>query len=242
LIKITKQINYMNEFIDHRNSDLWNMLNDKFEITIEKSLNQEYSCYTINNTAIIRVDYNNVSVDSFTHELLHIYLKNKEFYLGASIKLTLKQSKILQRLLTDDLLEHIGNSLDHLKMFEIYKSMDCRKEEFLLDYNMYKFSEQDSVVLKKQYRLRNKINPVCVDFYIGKLIALLCDPNDSNDYTEALKEFEKQDPDLYKTVNNLVEETRNYDIDSNDIFNSYRDIANNFYSRLIKWINKNKIS
>ena len=58
-----------------------------------------------------------------SQELLHIYLKHKEFYLGSSLKLTLQQSNILRKYLSENLLEHIGNCLDHFKMFKIYNDL-----------------------------------------------------------------------------------------------------------------------
>src|SRR5690554_7181215 len=87
-------MNNISQFIDKRNSELWNSLNSKFNIRIQQSENREYSCFTKNNDAIIFVDENNICKDSFTHELLHIHLKDKEFFLGSSLKLTIAQSRI----------------------------------------------------------------------------------------------------------------------------------------------------
>ena len=99
----------MNEFIDYRNIDIWKLLSENYNIQIEQSKNDEYSCFTLNSDATIYVDLNNISPDSFTHELLHIYLKYKEFYLGSSIKNFIRQDEILSILLSEKLLEHIGN-------------------------------------------------------------------------------------------------------------------------------------
>ena len=117
----------MKEFIDERNVELWNQLNEDYNIEVEPSFNNEYSCFTQNDKAVIYVDFQNISKDSFTHELLHIYLKHKEFYLGSSLKLTLQQSNILRKYLSENLLEHIGNCLDHLKMFKIYNDLGFDK-------------------------------------------------------------------------------------------------------------------
>ncbi len=42
-------MNNINQFIDERNSELWNSLNSKFNIRIERSNNKEYLCFTQNN-------------------------------------------------------------------------------------------------------------------------------------------------------------------------------------------------
>jgi len=231
----------MKEFIDERNIVLWNQLNEKFNIEIESSFNNEYSCFTQNEKAIIYVDYQNISKDSFTHELLHIYLKFKEFYLGSSLKLAIYQSNILTKYLSDNLLEHIRNCLDHLKMFKMYKELGFDENLFLLDYNEYKCNSFELGELKANFRIKKNINPLAIDFYIGKLIAMLCDPNENHNYITQLSEFKKLDIGLYTIVEKLVNETKEFDIETNDIFISYRDISTAFYSRLVKWIHKNHI-
>ncbi len=231
----------MNEFIDERNKELWEKLNESYNVEIKPSSNQEYSCYTINNSAIVYVDYNNISKDSFTHELLHIYLKQKEFYLGSSIKLTLQQSNILSRILSPPLVEHIGNCLDHLKIFEIYKELGFDEKEFLLDFNVHKCTAFELANLKTNFKNKKNINPYSIDEFIGKSIAMLCDPNIGNAYSHQIAEFKKLDIELFDVVAKLVNETKEFDIESTDIFNSYKDIAQRFYTRLVKWIHKNKI-
>ena len=232
----------INQFIDERNSELWNSLNSKFNIKIEQSRNREYSCFTQNNDAILYVDENNICKDSFTHELLHIHLKDKEFYLGSSLKLTIAQSRILSRMFSEALIEHIGNCLDHLKMFEIYKNLGFRQEKFLLDFYDYKCTEFEINDLSRNYKIGNKVNTNAVDFYIGKLVAILCDPNIENDYQKPLTIFKKLDAKLYSIVEKLIDDTKSYNLNNEDIFVSYREISNDFYSNLITWMRNNKIT
>jgi|SRR5690554_320219 len=235
-------MNNISQFIDKRNSELWNSLNSKFNIRIQQSENREYSCFTKNNDAIIFVDENNICKDSFTHELLHIHLKDKEFFLGSSLKLTIAQSRILSRMFSEALIEHIGNCLDHLKMFEIYKDLGFTQEKFLLDFYDYKCTEFEINDLNRNYKIGNKINTNAVDFYIGKLVAILCDPNIENDYQKPLTIFKKLDTKLYSIVEKLIEDTKEYNLNNEDIFVSYRDISNDFYSNLVTWMKNNKIT
>lgn len=232
----------INQFIDERNSELWNSLITKFNIKIEQSRNQEYSCFIQNNDVILYVDENNICKDSFTHELLHIHLKDKEFYLGSSLKLTIAQSRILRRIFSEALIEHIGNCLDHLKMFEIYKNLGFRQEKFLFDFYDYKCTEFEINDLSRSYKIGNKINTNTVDFYVGKLVAILCDPNIENDYKNPLTIFKKLDAKLYSIIEKLIEDTKSYNLNNVDIFVSYRDISNDFYSNLITWMRNNKIT
>ena len=231
----------MNEFIDERNINIWKSLIREYTIEIAQSQNDEYHCYIISKSAIIYVDYNNISKDSFTHELLHIYLKQKEFYLGNSLKLKIQQSNILNRILSEQLITHIGNCLDHLKMFKTYVALGYDKKEFLLDYNVHKCNDFELSEIKNNFKIKKVITPNAIDIYIGKLVAILCDPNNDIDYSKELLEFNKLDSELYSIIIQLVTQTNDFDIESKDIFNSYRDISQNFYSSIVKWINKNKI-
>jgi hypothetical protein len=234
-------VNDINQFIDERNSDLWNLLNTKFNIKIEQSPNGEYACFTEKDNAIIYVDQNNISIDSFSHELLHIYLKHKEFYLGSSLKRRINQSKILNRLCSDNLIEHISNCLDHLKMFKIYKELGFKSDKFLLDYYEHKCTNIELTSLKRNYKISNRINTNAVHCYIGKLVAVLCDPNPENSYQNVLIAFQKLDEKLYFAIEKLIEETKAFDIDNNDILVLYGYISNNFYSNLVSWIKTNNI-
>jgi hypothetical protein len=235
-------MNDINQFIDERNFNLWNLLNTKFNITIENSNNGEYSCFTKNSDATLYVNPNNICIESFSHELLHIYLKYKEFYLGSSLIYVINQSRILNRLCSGKLIDHIGNCLDHLKMFEIYKELGFQNEKFLLDYHKHKLSDIELNTLKRNYKIGIKINTNVVDLFIGKLVAILCDPNPENNYKNALFTFKQLDPKLYFAVETLIEETKAFNIDSNDILVSYRDISNNFYSNLVNWIKATKMA
>ena len=225
----------MNELIDYRNFELWKILSSNYDIKIENSTNNEYSCFTKNSNAIIYIVPDNISADSFTHELLHVYLKYKEFYLGSSIKNFVKHDTVLSILLSDALLEHIGNCLDHLKMFKIYSDLGFDKKEFLLDFEIHKCTKTELNSLQNNFRYFGKINPNAVDFYIGKLIAMLCDPNTENNYIKELIEFKNLDIELYEIVHKLVSDTKNFDIEKNDLLNSYRDISSDFYEELNNW-------
>jgi|SRR5690554_109589 len=234
-------MNYINQFIDERNSDLWNLLSASFNIQIQPANNGVYACFTKEKDAILYFNQSDICIDSFSHELLHIYLKHKEFYLGSSIKRKIPQSKILNRLFSENLLEHIGNCLDHLKMFEFYTELGFNNEKFLLDYDEHKCSRNELIDIKRNYKIGKRINTNTVDFYIGKLVAILCDPNSNHNYVEALSTLKKLDPKLYFAVETLIEQSKSYNIDNDDFLVSYRDISDDFYVNLISWIRLNNI-
>lgn len=218
--------------IDCRNSELWNIVNTHFDINIQNSKNNEYSCYTENNFATIYIVPNRISIPYFTHELLHIYLKCKNFYLGNSIGILISEDYYLSKVLSNEVLNHISNCLDHLKMFKIYYELGFNKNDFLLDYNDFKCTSIELRYLKQNFKIDGIINKSLIDFFIGKLISLLCDPNELNDYDYELKEIEKIDKDLYKIVYELVEKVKSYNLEQNHFYNK---ISFNFKSDLRKW-------
>ena len=231
-----------NQLIDIRNSALWESLNSTHLITLQPSANHEYGCYTEGNTAIVYVDFGNICKDSFTHELLHILLKQKQFYLSASLQLTMNGSKILKRILSPELYEHIGNCLEHVKMFDIYVDLGFEPQKFLYDFDDYKCKEDELSQIRKYYKPHNRLNVNSVDFYIGKLVAMLCDPNENHDYSKPLRIFKSLDNNLYKAVEELIDDTKRYNLDTEDVLVSYRDISNAFYSKVVQWIKVNKVT
>ena len=84
--------------IDNRNSELFKELSKNYEIEVELVHHtNEYGCYSINNSSTIYVPESNICADSFTHELLHIYLRSKEIYIGSRIKRIIQPSIALSK-------------------------------------------------------------------------------------------------------------------------------------------------
>jgi hypothetical protein len=128
---------------------LWETLNNSFDIKIEPSHNNEYSCFNINNNSTIYVVADDLCAASFTHELLHLYLRLKKVYIGAGFINMVKGSHILTKIFSEPLLNHIGNCLDHIKMFQIYDDLGYEADKFILDFNEFKCKPTELAYLKK---------------------------------------------------------------------------------------------
>jgi len=226
--------------IDNRNSDLWLSLNQSFNISVEFSADEIYSCYTKSGCAIIYVDRNNLNPESFTHELLHLYLDQKDFYLGSSINNLIVNDQELNKVFSQNVIFHLTNCLDHVKMFSIYKDMGYDENKFLLDYNTHKMTNDELNSIKSYYKYENRILCAAADLYIGKLFAMLCDVNDNFNYRYELSELEKLDNILYNCIYNIVQEVKDFDIDKSSMFNSYIDLSFKFYESVNEWYEKNK--
>ncbi len=103
-----------NGLIDNRNLELWNSLRMVHDIEIRKEKRPDYLAFSKNSKTIIFVPFDNVDPASFTHELLHIYLRTKKVFIGGGLTVSIKESEKLSRIFSDNLIDHIGNCLDHI--------------------------------------------------------------------------------------------------------------------------------
>jgi hypothetical protein len=232
----------MIELIDYRNQNLWSQIQENYTIEFKDSLNEEYSCYSQGNNIIFYINRNNLCKDSFTHEMLHVFMRIKEFYFGSSITNLLASNRILNSIISPALIEHIGNCLDHVKMLPVYLEMAFDREKFILDYNLYKCTDEEINQLQKFYKKGNKINTEAVDSYIGRLVSILADPNDKFDYSKHIEKLKKIDPLLFRIVERLINHTKELKLENKKLMDdNYLTVTGNFYENLKKWITSNKI-
>jgi hypothetical protein len=234
---------YMKELIDFRNEKLWTELKEHFNITFEESQNGEYSCYTQNDDVTFYYVKSNLCIDSFTHEMLHVYLRMNDCFIGGGLKNTINQSKILTSILSFELIEHMGNCLDHIKMLPIYLNMGFDREKFILDYHDHKCSNEELKFLKKNYKISKKVNPVAVDLYFGKFFAIKADPNNSFDYSSQLSVLKKIDPLLFQISERMIDFWNEIKIENRQIIDdNYHSVLFEYYENLKKWISKTRFT
>ncbi|KFF05833.1 hypothetical protein [Flavobacterium reichenbachii] len=230
----------MKELVDSRNQNLWNEINQNYTVEFEESINNEYGVYSINNSVTFVIDKNHLCIDSFTHEILHIYMNMKDLYFTSSLKLTLLQSKILSENISVELIEHIGNCLDHIKMLPIYLELGFDRNKFIADYDYYKCNSEEIREFNKSYRTGKKINLKAVDPFIGRLVAILCDPNEDFNYSSDLNKLKKIDPLLFKIIERLIDHTKEIKVINRNIYeDNHRTVIANFYKNLTYWISQN---
>lgn len=221
-------------FIDLRNSDLWQTVSSVYQIQLKPSLNGEYSIYTQNKNATIFVT-NDCSIESFTHELLHLYLDVKEVLVGPCLNLSRLGNPKLLQILSEQLVEHLGNCLNHIKMLPLYLERGFPREKFILDYDQPKCSENDINLSKLLLRSGASYRAIAIDNIIGKFMAIKADPNTSFDYSDALLSLEEIDSPLFIVLNNFYDDWLRLNIEKYDLFHNYRTIVNSFYDQLNAW-------
>ena len=224
--------NILNDLIDNRNKELWHAITDRFKVTLVASPNNEYSVYLEDETATFYIP-KNICIDSFTHEILHVYLRLKEVSVGSPLVLMVTGDKLI-KIMSVPLVEHIGNCLCHIKMLPKYLELGFDRRKFLYDYDTHKCTDAEINLIKSN--LGNRVyNSKIVDLFIGKYIAIKSDPNTSFDYSSALNCLKQIDAELFGVLENFYNDWLELDIEVYDLFHNYRDVVSKFYDELNQW-------
>lgn len=231
--------------IDERNIELWTLLTNNFDIEIVKEIREDYLVYSIDNKATIYIPVDNINSSSFTHELLHVFLRLKHIFIGAGLTMSVKGNSILSRILSDKLLEHIGNCLDHIKILPLYLDLGYENSDFISDFDTNKLPDSEILNIKRNYcttiNFKKYYSKSAVDYFIGKFFAAVACPNEDFNYKEQLSRLKKIDTELFEILEFFVIEWRNFDLDDDSPLNSYHTIEYDFVCNLESWAKKKTI-
>jgi hypothetical protein len=235
------------KLLDNRNIELWNHLNSIHDITVEFGDFYEYGVYSINDSSVIFVPQDKIDIPGFTHELLHIFLRTKDVYIGSDLSLRVNEKPHLQNVLSKRLIDHIGNCLCHIKMLPIFTEMGFCERDFITDYGVNKLNEDDVRLLQKNFRKKplfgnSYFNKLYIDGYVGKYFAAKSCPNKAFDYSGGLGSLKSINAELYTILDDFMNEWLNLEIsDISPITGGYIIMAYNFINRIENWILNNKI-
>lgn len=222
--------------VDDRNSKLWREINNSLRFDVVFGEFTSYRAYCKGNNAIIYVPINNLCVDSFTHELLHLYLQKEGLPISGGFKMSIITSQYCKHILTPELIEHVGNCLEHIVFYPLYIKMGCNPKIFISDYEELKCTNQELGLIKKGFTKTGLIKNLSIDAYIGKFFAIAACNNNQHNYSDILKEMEAIDSRLYGILNNFMLEWKNYDI--NNKIPDYSFYIYNFVQELEDWSRK----
>jgi len=230
-----------NQYIDQRNRDLWEVLSKDFCVSVVYSSDDTYSIYNKGKIAIIYVPADAPCKDSFTHELLHLYLWQRQVFIGSNIKARIDEDPLLSCIITPGLVEHISNCLDHIKMLPIYLKLGFTRTKFISDYELEKCT--DTTLDGIQYFLQDRgtLWSYFVDQFIGKFIGMKACPNDEIDYSGKLARLKEIDAKLFEILDDFWRNWENFDIEVNDpIYNPYDTLSFDLVSQLKEWVANNR--
>lgn len=233
------RMHYIDKLIDSRNLALWENLNSKFNISISETSKKFESCYSINNDVKIFVNPTS-SAASFTHELLHVWLRDLGIFIGASFTNAFKSDVKLGSIFSKELIDHMGDWFDHIKMFPKYLELGFEQELFLSDNGINKFTEEDAEAIKERYSYQSNINTNAVDLYIGKFFSAKADISSGHEYQKQFQILNDLDRNLYNALDQVWKKWLEVDIFSNDILKpKYHDVAFLLMDSLEEWeVNK----
>ena len=239
--------------LDSRNIDMWKYLNSVYNIKVEfgnyKSYDnyESYGVFSKGKSATIYVPKNSLDIPSFTHELLHIFLRVKEICISGHLLLAVRNEPNIKNVLSERLIGHVGNCLEHIKMLPIFVEMGFKENNFIDDYTVNKLSKEDIETLQKNFCVKPLLgspyfSKIYVDLYIGKYFAAKVCPNRSFDYSDGLNALKSINPELYSILDKFMGAWVDFDINNTDpITGGYHSMVYSFTSELEDWILSNKI-
>lgn len=251
MINIAVTMNSITDISPYLNESsrfLWEQLNSKYKITVRFNDVNEYSIYSEGQNATVLVDpTNKPCVASFAHELLHLLIRSTQTYAGSTIALTVQESPMLCLVMTDNLLQHIGNCLDHAKMLPLYLEMGFERHLFIKDYAIPKLTADELKMIQQNFChthifRKNSYNPIIIDLYIGKFFAIKACPNTTTNYSVLLHSLKEVDQNLWQILDNFWLSWLEYDIfKKREIFEEdYHALIWKFTDDMKNWLsNKN---
>jgi len=226
--------------IDYRNLELWNSLRKVHEIEIRKESRPDYLAFSKSDKTIIFVPFDNLDTASFTHELLHVYLRTKHVFICGGLTHSIQKNEKISIIFSDNLIVHIGNCLGHIKMLPEFLKLGYNEKDFLSDYSVNKLTSEEISKIKANYSsnilFKKVYNASAVDCFIGKYFAANSCPNKSYNYLGQLNELRKIDLDLFQILEIFLASWRNFDYNITDpIIGSYHSMLFDFIENLEKW-------
>lgn len=230
----------MHGLLDERNIYLWNNLCINFDIDIKKEKRIEYFADSKDKKTTIYVPIGKIDAAFFTHELLHIFLRSKNVFIGGGLSLSIKESKVLSKIFSDNLIDHIGNCLDHIKMFPEFIRLGYEADKFIADYSDSKLTEVEIFKIKKGFITKGlfekRYNSQIIDLYIGKYFAVIACPNKSIDYSKQFSDLKIIDSELFQILETFTTAWKTFDYNDIDpLTGGYHLFLFEFIDKLENW-------
>ena len=164
-------------YLDKRNEDLWREMNAHFTIILKESPENNYITNYSPKGITIFVDPTDMNPAPFTHELLHLYLKHRQIrILDDFTENTATDSELLY-LLSQSVVNHISNCLEHYKMVPLFLGRDFELQFFTKDFHTKLMDEQTANKIAKDY-LKNGIHDgKAVQTFIKKFFSMKSSAN-----------------------------------------------------------------
>ncbi len=225
--------------IDDKNIDLWNALNEIYEIELIASLEQNYMSKVSGNIATIGIAENDLNSTSFTHELLHLFLRSKNVNIVEDFYNALGKSESIKTLFSDGLKEHVAYCLELELMLPIFLKMGYENRLLTNDFHEPKMNRKMLDILLKRYTNNGAFDREAVDFFIGTFFAMKSCNNPAFKYHKYFIAFQELDKELYTLLSEFWLDWKTYDIEDSE--DSYDKIIQYFIEDITGWVSEKNI-
>jgi len=213
--------------LDNRNEKLFQDLKSVHNIDVQFENRNDYACFSKDDHSTIYVPVSDKNPSSFTHELLHIYLRTKDVFIGAALKLDINDNHVLKGYFDDHLIEHMGNTLDHVKMFPLFTQLGFKQPDFIADFEVDKLTDAEIETIKSKFGAKwffktLKFNQA-FKLFIGNYFAVKACPNSNFNYEHKLSRLREIHPELYDINETFFNAWTAFDYnDGNQMLGGYR--------------------
>lgn len=230
----------LSKVIDQRNKKLWEAVSNQRSISLVEWSGDHYGVYTIGDSSTIYITKGVYNPPSFAHELLHIVLMHEGVLIGNSLIACVRELPDLRKILSEPLLEHIGNCLEHVKMLPMFLELGYKSSEFISDYHANKIPEPELQRIErlfsfKRFFIRTCHNSGIVDLYIGKYFAIKACPNTGFDYAPSLRRLKAVDEDLFEVLDSFMTGWLKFDYMDKSRPGGYNQLLCDFIDNLTNW-------
>ena len=230
-------------YLDERNIELWNNLSSKFKIEVFTAVTDHDHCYSINKDVEIYLNPKRANSASLTHELLHVWLRDLEVFIGSSFQLSFPDNKKMRKIISKKLLLQLGDWFDHVKMFPKFIELGYDKSDFLYDNSLNKFTLKDAKRIKRNFKYFGIYISNTIDYFIGKYFSAKADVSSPFDYSINYSFLADTDYKLFEILENTWEMWLNLNIHSQDILDvQYFEVPSFLFDQLLLWAEDKRIN
>lgn len=226
------------QLLDKRNFDLWKFVLKHYKINLKKSHESNYITRYIDDKVTIFINEENIHPAPFTHELLHIFLKVKKLLIAFDLKTKISEYPQLYFLFSNSLKNHIGNCLEHEKIFPLFLERGFKAENFVVDFEERIMDEKKLKELQQDFLKNNIYSRKAIDIYLGKYFSMKSTSNEKYDYHHYFAELKNLDSSLFEVLEEFWKNWSHFEIES---VYGYEFFLDAFLQKLDIWMEQKTI-
>lgn len=226
------------EHLDENNKKLLSEIRNKMSVTFEIFNKPYFENFSINNSVTVYVNPQIFTNSSVAHELLHAWFRSLGLHGSNMIYLSAREKPKFSVVFDKKLCDHIGNCMDHYKIYPKFLEMGYVPEDFLSSKGM-----QCDINSIRKLRIQNNgvYSAKHLNSYIGNLISIYAD-HLPNDYSQHLAQMQSIEPELFDIVTEFWQAWENVDIENPDhITRTDFETINDFIMNIECWIENKSI-